>query len=55
MHSGRVPTGLQGLRGPGWRTDLLLAPTGSRVAVETCYTYNLLPGCQGRLTHGASR
>ncbi|XP_034519417.1 disintegrin and metalloproteinase domain-containing protein 8 isoform X4 [Ailuropoda melanoleuca] len=32
-----------------------LSGLGSRVAVETCYTYNLLPGCQGRLTHGASR
>uniref|UniRef100_G1L9Q0 ADAM metallopeptidase domain 8 n=1 Tax=Ailuropoda melanoleuca TaxID=9646 RepID=G1L9Q0_AILME len=26
-----------------------LSGLGSRVAVETCYTYNLLPGCQGRV------
>ncbi|XP_064451570.1 disintegrin and metalloproteinase domain-containing protein 8 isoform X3 [Mirounga angustirostris] len=28
---------------------------GSRVAVETCYTYSISPGCQGRLAHGSSR
>ncbi|XP_034842425.1 disintegrin and metalloproteinase domain-containing protein 8 isoform X2 [Mirounga leonina] len=28
---------------------------GSRVAVETCYTYSISPGCQGRLAHSSSR
>ncbi|XP_025735946.2 disintegrin and metalloproteinase domain-containing protein 8 [Callorhinus ursinus] len=28
---------------------------GSQVAVKTCYTYSISPGCQGRLAHGSSR